>query len=208
MGLRPCVLGVSLFLTPGVAAAAPQREGYLLDRIVAVVDTQTVTQAELAVEARLALAHRLADPAQAAEAELTAPLLNDVLTYLIGQMLVAREARRVGAGEVSAAQVDAAYAAFCARFADGAALDRWYTAVGASAAAVHDVLRREQTVERYLGQRLRTRLAGLGGSDAAGGASRGAQLRAFLPSYLAELRQTVEVRRLTAAGSLEREPRQ
>lgn len=181
--------------------------GFLLDRVVAVVDTQTVTQAELAVEARLALARRAQVPEQAGRVALAAPVLHDVLSYLIGQMLVAREARRVGAEEAGEAEVEGAYAAFAARFADAATLEAWLEAVGTSPAAVRDVLRREQTVERYLGQRLRTRLAGLGGRGADAGASRAAELRAFLPGYLAELRQTVEVRRLTADGALEREAR-
>lgn len=181
--------------------------GYLLDRVVAVVDTQTVTQAELAVEARLALARRVEAPEEAGRVQLDAPVLHDVLSYLIGQMLVAREARRVGAEEAGETEVDGAYAAFAARFVGVATLEAWLEGAGTSAAAVRDVLRRELTVERYLGQRLRTRLAGLGEGAAGTGASRAAELRAFLPGYLAELRQTVEVRRLTADGALEREPR-
>lgn len=194
----------------GVPAPAPGVQGLLLDRIVAVVDNQTVSQAELAAEARLALARRAQVPEASARVVLDAPMLHDFLSYLIGQMLVAREARRVGAQEVHQADVDAAYEAFAASFASAAALDVWSHETAVSPAFVRDVLRREQTVERYLGQRLRTRLAGLassGDDDNDAAKERRNALRAFLPGYLAELRQTVEVRRLTPSGALEREPR-
>lgn len=184
--------------------------GYVADKIVAVVDTQTVTQSELAAEARLAVVRRSADKVRAASVALDGAFLHDFLDYLIGQMLVAREARRVGIDDVPASEVEQAFRALVAGFPTEADYEVFVANLGATPSFIREVLRRDRQNERYLQQRLRTRLAGLGVAPDAEGDGRGAArraeaLRTFLPAYLAELRQSVEVRRLGPSGALERE---
>jgi hypothetical protein len=182
------------------AAPVPTVSGQIpIDRIVAVVDKEVLTESRLLTEARLSLAWR--EGPQAAQVDLAPKLLDVLRAWIIDQMLIASQARRLGSDDVSEEQTAAREATLIQRFASQAQYDTFLTQFGITRQAVHDTMARDLRCEHYMEQRMRTRLVG---STQAKTVEPG-RYAAAVKLWLEELRQSAEVRLEGPDGSLELE---
>lgn len=191
---------LALVLLVHTALSAPAPRGVLIDSIVAVVDKEVITESELVTEARVALAWREGETAAAAE--LSDDFLSGMRDYLVNQTLVASQARRLGSVEVADEEVARRLWQFTQRFASANRYRAFLRRFGVAETTVQDILRRELRNERYVAQRLRTRVAG--GRAAASSQERSQQA---LGQWLSELRQGVEIRLVGPGGQLEQQAR-
>jgi hypothetical protein len=171
--------------------------GSRIDSVVAVVDKDVITESELLTEARIALAWREGE--RAATAELSDELLEALRDYLIDQTLVASQARRLGAEDVPEEAIDQRAWQFTQRFSSQNAYRAFLRRFGITEAAVRDILARDLRNDRYIAQRMRTRL--LGGASREG--TPAARYDAAVKQWLQELRQSVELRRVGPDHELE-----
>jgi hypothetical protein len=180
------LVATSLALPPGV----------LVDRVIAVVDKEVVTHSELLREARVALVVREGD--HTANSELSEELLGPFLDYLVDQVLIAGQARRLGSIEISKAEVEVAMETFVQRFRTRAAYEAFLRRFDVSETALKNILRRDLTNERYIAQRMRAwRVRGGEGKNGE------AEYRGLLRRWLDELRAGAELRVLNDQGELE-----
>jgi hypothetical protein len=168
-----------------------------VDHIVAVVDKEILTDSQLRIEARLSLAWREGEVA--AHAPLSRELLGALREWTVQQMLIAAQARRLGADDVSDEEVATRLATLVGRFAAPARYVAFCASYGISDAAVSEILARDLRNERYMIQRMRTRL--LGGGDAQAIAPE--RYAAAVKVWLEELRQSAELRLEGPDGQLE-----
>lgn len=159
-----------------------------IDRIVAVVDQDTVTETELMAEARLALVLRGA--MKAAQAPLSASFLETFLDYLVNQLLISTEARRLGAVEVSDDELVDARQALIDNFPSTAAFRRFLSDFGVSEERLNASLLRDLRNGRYVTNRMRVRLIG---SELAPSSP---EYRRALKLWLDELRDASKIRLL------------
>lgn len=191
-------------------ADAPAPDGVLFDRVVAWVDGETVTQNELYAEASL---QAVAEQGFVHGGQtLSESALQAALRTMVGELLVAREARRVGAEPPAAELVEQKLSALLDQFPSQEAYGSFVHQLGVDDAFVLDGLTRRLTSENYLAQRLRTRL--LHDEPSAPGAApkraidkereREQRFAALVMSYRQELWRNVPVRLLRPGGALER----
>lgn len=186
--IRAWVVAVALLSVPGT----------LIDRVVAVVDKDVITQSELLTEARVALAWREGE--EAASAELGDPLLDALREYVINQTLVAAQARRLGTADVPAEQLEQRVWQFRQRFTSASVYQAFLRRFGITEAMVQDIFRRDLGNDRTLQQRVRSRLS-LPGEESAESPQK--RYERAVQQWLDELRQSVEVRLLGPEGELE-----
>jgi hypothetical protein len=185
----------------GWALSARADDARTLERIVAVVDKDVITEGELRAEARLALVLRHG------EAGATAPLdgayVQAFVDHLISQVLVAQEARRMGAAGAAEVEVNARMALLAGQFATPTAYRTFMDSLTMDGDFVRAVLARDVQNDRYIAQRLRTRLLAQPKQalPGAGQADERARHEA-LQGWLAELRRAAQVRVLDDAGLL------
>lgn len=172
--------------------------GLPVDRIVAVVDKVVLTHSELLWEARVALALR--EGGEAATSELRPELLEAFRDYVIDQLLVAAQARRLGGVEVSGEEERRAVAQFAERFRSEAAHRSFLARFGLSQTVVANILRRNLRNEKYIAAR--RRLWGLAPGVEGSGKQRADE---HLRRWLLELREAAEIRLPGNDGSLERQ---
>jgi hypothetical protein len=168
-----------------------------VDHIVGVVDKEILTDSQLRIEARLSLAWREGEVA--AHAPLSRELLAALRHWTVQQMLIAAQARRLGADDVSDEDVAARLATLVGRFATPTHYAAFCANYGITDAAVSEILARDLRNERYMIQRMRTRL--LGGGDAQAIAPE--RYAAAVKVWLEELRQSAELRLEGPDGQLE-----
>jgi hypothetical protein len=178
-------------------AALALPPGKLVDRAIAVVDKEVITHSELLREARVALVMR--EGANVGAAHLPTELLADFLRYLVDQVIIANQARRLGGIAISEAEVDGAVETFAQRFSSPAAYSAFLRRFDIPREALRDILRRDLRNERYIEQRMRAWRIGDGG-DSEG------RYREALATWLRELRKGVELRVLSREGELELQP--
>lgn len=187
-----------------VAAAAPSGkpalaatvDGNLVDWIVAVVDKEVVTRTELVAEARIALAYRGGETSE--EAALDDEFLRDFRDYLINQILIADQARRLGAAEVSEEEVGAELERFASGFRSVSAYEAFLRRYDIALETLRAVLRRDLRNARFIDQRMRARLLA-----AENDPDRDAQYVKALNRWLDELHDTAEIRMPGKHGELE-----
>jgi hypothetical protein len=187
----------SVLLLCTAALAVPS--GTLIDRVVAVVDKQVVTQSELLTEARVALVLREGE--QAVAAEFDAQALRAFLDYVVNQLLVAAQARRLGVADVATADVERELQHMVQRFRSPDAYRAFLRRFDISEDALRIILERRLRNDRFIADRMR--LVGVGG--AADPASP-AYLQA-LRRWLDELRDAADIRLHQASGELELQPK-
>jgi len=178
--------------------AAPP--GTLIDRVVAVVDKEVVTQSELLVEARVALAQREGEAAAATD--LDEPALKAFLEWLVSQILVSAQARRLGAAEVTAAEVERDLQALAQSFSSPDAYRAFLRRFDVSEDRLRHILERNRRNERFIGDRMRLIGAGERGTDPSS-----PQYQQALRRWLEELRDAVDLRLLGPVGELELQPK-
>lgn len=170
-----------------------------IDRIVAVVDKEVLTESQLLAEARLNLAWRQGEAA--AKADLSPALLKVLRTWTIDQMLIAGQARRLGSDDVSDEETAARVTTLTQRFASQARYEAFVSHFGITQAVVHETMARDLRCEHYMEQRMRTRLLG----NAQSKSVEPERYAAAVKLWLEELRQSAEVRLEGPDGSLELE---
>ena len=179
-----------------------QTSGTLIDRIVAVIDKEVITESELVTETRVELAWREGEVAAAADFD--AGLLAGMRDYLVNQTLIAGQARRLGTVEVPDEVVDRRMWQFGQRFSTANRYRSFLRRFGIAESTVTEILRRDLKNDLYMQQRLRTRLLGsqpgATSDKEAGGQERYAKA---LKQWLEELRQGVEIRVVGDSGELE-----
>ena len=145
-------------LVPGVPAlgAPPRVHGVPYESIVAVVDTDVVTQGELVAEWRIARA--LSQGPEAITVPIDKDALQPFLDVLIARMLVAKEARRMGVEAASDEAIEARVQALRKALGSPRVYHQFLSQLTMDPALLRAVLARDVQVERYTEQRLRTRL--------------------------------------------------
>jgi hypothetical protein len=133
-------------------------QGVLIDRVVAVIDKEVVTESEVRAEARLALAYR--HGGSAATAPLAPEFMDNFLWgYLTNQLLIAAQARRVGL-EVPDEDVSRERQYLVGQFSSATAYDAFLAHYLISEKMVVAILRRGLQNGRYLMKRLGIRTVG------------------------------------------------
>lgn len=179
-----------------VAAALAAPPGVLVDRVIAVVDKEVITHSELMREARVALILREGE--HTAYSGLSEELLAPFLDYLVNQLIIAGQARRLGSIEISDEEVDVAVENFVQRFRTRAAYEAFLRRFDISEAALRNILRRDLTNERYIAERMRAWRVRAGNGDTGE-----VQYREALQRWIQELRAGTELRILNENGELE-----
>jgi len=180
-----------------LAGAVELSPGILVDRTIAVVDKKVITYSELLREARVALVIR--QDVQTASSELSPELLHDYLNFLVDEVVIAAQARRVGGMDVSGEEVDRAAERFAARFPSVEAFRAFERRFDISETALKDILRRNLHNERYIAQRMKAWRATV--EEGKPGADK--EYQQALARWVGELRAGVELRLLSPSGELE-----
>lgn len=139
----------------GGALAQVQGEGRVIDRVVAIVEGQIITQSDLEFEAAVALAQQGA--IEAAGQELDAETLRSALDYAIAQRLESLEAEELQAFVVEEREVEAAANALAERFGSPAAFERFLARHEADRAHLFVVLKRWLRATKLLDSRIHLR---------------------------------------------------
>lgn len=132
------------------ASGAPSQ---VIDRVVAVVDGQVITQSELEFEARVALIEQ--GGAAAATAVLDGAALRSALQWAIAQRLEAAEADRLHAFTVDDAEVADRLRKFVASFPDLASYERFLASQEVDESQLAEVLARSIRAEKVLDSKVR-----------------------------------------------------
>lgn len=168
--------------------------GDRIDRVIAVVDQDVITETELILEARLALALRGA--VDAASKQIEARFLTTFLDYLVNQLLISSQARRLGIVEVSDDELAEALERFVDRFGSTAAFEDFLRRFGISEERLNASLLRDLRNGRYVTRRMRVRLMGRELEPTA------KEYQDALDRWLKELRDSAEIRLLGPDGRL------
>ncbi|MBI5511705.1 MAG: SurA N-terminal domain-containing protein [Deltaproteobacteria bacterium] len=180
-----------------LAASDAPPPGTVVDRVVAVVDKEVITYGELLCEARVAFVLR-AD-ARAASETFSAELLRSFLEYLVDQVVIAAQARRVGGLDVKSDEVEREVDRFQGRFSSSDAYRAFMRRFDISDTVLRDILRRDLKNERYIDERRRAWRATADDAQA----SADPEQRAALARWVKELRGGVELRLWSLDGELE-----
>jgi hypothetical protein len=151
---RAALLLLSL-LAPVAASAQPPRAGRVIDRVVAVVDTQVLTLSALEFETRVALIER--GGVQAAEAPLDEALLRGALELALSQRLQVLDADRLQGFAADPQEVQARLARLVERLGGEAALQAFLARYEVDQEALMTVLERSVRAEHILDSRIRLR---------------------------------------------------
>src|SRR5207237_4933201 len=128
-------------------------ERVLVDEVVAVVDTHSITLSELAAETRVKLAFEHGPEAAALQPD--KPLLAAALRRSIEERVVLAEIERLKLFDLERSEVDALLARLRARFADIGAYEAFIRSVELTEDEIGIILGRELRVGRYLDNRLK-----------------------------------------------------
>ena len=165
----------------------------LVDRVIAVIDQEVVTETELLTEARVALVFREGERGvKLASGDMDAELLASMREYVINQLLVANQVRRIGTIDVSEQDLERAVRRYSQSFASPDAQRAFARKFEITEATVRDILRRDLRNDKFLTQRLR--VSGDAGDE---------RYTTALARWLAELRGNSEIRLLGPTGALE-----
>ncbi|MFL5319264.1 MAG: hypothetical protein ACJ790_06370 [Myxococcaceae bacterium] len=140
---------------PDGGAAVGQAESRLIDRVVAVVEGQVITQSELEFETRVALVQHGA--VQAASAPLDERTMKASLDYVIGQRLHAAEAEKLQAFVLDEGEVDQALSQFEEKIGGRTSLQEFLAANEADRQSLGVVVARSLRAERILDSKIRLR---------------------------------------------------
>jgi hypothetical protein len=142
---------VTALLLAIALAAGPERQ--LVDEVVAVVDTHSITLSELAAETRIRLA--MAQGPQAALAPLDRKLLGASLRKTVEERVVLAEIERLKLFDLDKAEVDAQILRLKSRFATEDEYEAFTRSIELTEEEIAGVLARELRVARYLDNRLK-----------------------------------------------------
>ena len=180
-------------LVCSVVSAGEVEAGTLIDQVVAVVGKEIVTESELMVEARFALAFREGEAA--ATAELPAELLLSLRDYLVNQLCVMLTARRLGGPPVSQSRINSAMDDFRSQFTSDVSYSAFLRRYGIREEIVRRILERDLKNQLFITSRLKNRL-----SEAKANPAEAAQA---LQNWLTQMKRSMEIRLIGSNGKLE-----
>ena len=128
-------------------------QGVLVDRVIAVVGEEVLTESELQIEARVALAFR--EGGAVATTSLEPDLLSSLRDYVVNQLVVMIHARRLGALEVSEAKADELMGTFRGKFTSYVAYQAFLRRYGITEGTVRRILLRDFRNGIFVDSRLR-----------------------------------------------------
>lgn len=160
---RAVLLAAGLTALPVTALAQPREggvpagasEGQVIDRVVAVIEGQVLTQSELEFEARIALVERGA--VLAIDEPLDDEALRSVLELVIAHRLLVLSADRLEAFTAEQADVGLRLVRFRKNFGSEEAFQAFLTRSGADVKHLTEVLKRNVRVGRIIDSRVRLR---------------------------------------------------
>ena len=142
---------------PADALLPSELEGaVLIDSVVARVNRHPITESQLEIEARLALAEH--GEVAAAQRPLSDSQLSSALDYLIDQLLLEDEAQRLEVFEIDDEQTRKALSRLAARFPASQPLRTFLDRYGISSDMLDASLRRGLRAEQYLDNRIRVQI--------------------------------------------------
>ena len=194
MGLGMARVGLCmLWLLVGTA----DTRGTPIDKIVAVVAGEPLTESELMIEARVALALRQG------EAPALGPIDSELFAafrdYVVNQMVVSVHARRVGAVDAPRGEIDLAVKKFIQRFRSSSSYEAFMRRFDIPESKIRMLLRRDLRNQVFVSQRLRSRRL----SDSRGPDRESTATDVLLNELLQEMKRTVEIRFLGPEDQLE-----
>lgn len=189
------MLGPVALLCLSLGAAPVSDPGTLVDRVIAVVGEEVVTESELHVEARIALAYREGE--KAATSPLASELLESLRGYVINQLVIMIHARRLGAAEVPQERLTGVMDRFRSRFTSYVAYQAFLRRYGIGEETVRRILRRDLRNELFINNRLRRR----GGKGSSAAANR--KREEALALWLDQMKRSLNIRVLGANERLE-----
>lgn len=169
-------------------------DGTRIDRVIAVVDREVITETELVIEARLALARRGA--VRSAARPIDNRFLDSFLEYLISQLLVSTQARRVASTAVSDEEVDSEVERFADKFPSRTAYAAFLRRFDVSEDRLRASILRDLRNGAYVARRMNVRLMGREL------ASDSPEYQQALELWLGELRDAAEIRLMGEDGRL------
>lgn len=172
----------------------------LVDRVVAVVDKQVITQSELLCEARVVLVVRQGE--SAADVDFDEPALRAFADYIVNQTLITAQVRRLGAADVTTADMEQEVAHFVQRFHTVDAYQAFMRRYDISQETLHNILERNLRNQRFITERMRLLVPGGSTPDPSS-----VQYQTGLRRWLDELRDAVDVRLWGPNGELELVPK-
>jgi hypothetical protein len=150
------VAPVAAFAQPRVGGVpAGPAEGQVIDRVVAVIEGQVLTQSELEFEARVALIQQ--GGVRAATAPLDEEALRVGLELVIGERLQVLSADRLEAFTAEQTEVEKSLAAFRKGFESEEAFQAFLSRFGVDMKQLTEVLKRRVRAQRILDSRVRLR---------------------------------------------------
>lgn len=185
----------ALVLSQGDAVPTPK--GILVDRIIAVVDGEVLTETELLAEVRIALVLRRGS--EAATRDLDDKVVHAFREYVVNQMVVAAHVRRLGTVEVSNDRLEQLFREFHARFPSVHAFRAFLRRFDVSETKLSNLFRRDLRNQVFIDQRLRSRQL----TNARGGSSNKQWSAEDVNQLLSEMRETVRIRLLGPNDQLE-----
>ena len=186
---------LGLVLTALLSAA--DSRGTPVDKIVAVVAGEPLTESELMIEARVALAMREGEAA--AVGPIDSELFGAFRDYVVNQMVVTVHARRVGAVDVPRDQIDLASKKFIQKFRSSSSYEAFMRRFDIPETKIRGLLRRDLRNQVFVSQRLRSRRL----SESRGPDRESAAADVLLNELLEEMKRTVEIRFLGPEEQLE-----
>ncbi len=170
-----------------------QTEGTRIDRVVAVVESEVITETELVLEARIALARRGA--VRAAGKPIDARFIETFRDYLVNQILIANQATRLGSISVSDQEVETELDRFADIFVSRTSFEAFLRRFGISEERVRGILLRDLRNGRFISRRMNVRLMGNRSPTSP-------EYQQALERWLRELRESSTIRVLGPDGRL------
>jgi SurA N-terminal domain len=137
----------------------------VVERVVAVVDRQTITLVDVKRSAAIEIAKQVGSQVFARQWPLG--FLGEIRTHLVQRTLLLEEARRYSQQEPTDAEVETAMNAFKTRFENDKGFQRFLAQTLLSAEQLRDDIRKSLFVDRFLVFRIRSRIEIQEGGDEA-----------------------------------------
>lgn len=177
-----------------LAAVLSQSEGTLVDRVIAAVDREVVTETELVLEARIALARRGA--VRSAVEPIDERFLVGFRDFVVNQLLISTQARRLGADSVADVEVDAELERFADNFASRTAYGAFLRRFDISEDRLRTSILRDLRNGAFVSRRMKIRLQGSNAEPSSSAYQEALRL------WLKDLRSAAEIRLLGEDGRL------
>ena len=168
--------------------------GVLADRVIAVVGEEVLTESELLIEARVALAFR--EGGEVATQPLESELLESLRDYVVNQLVVMVHAGRLGMSKVKKAKGEALMKEFRGKFRSRVAYESFLRRYGILESTVERILLRDYRNDRFIEQRFGVNPVGSSGKSSG-------QEVGVLAQWLKKLKRSVPIRLSGREGRLE-----